>query len=70
MLKKILSSVGVNSPLHIPDVPDIAYLTNISTASASKKTHPPTYEHLHGPLLTKISLRKTGSILEILDLAY
>ena len=31
MLKQILASVGVNAPLHIPDVPGIAYLTHIST---------------------------------------
>ena len=31
-LKQILAPGSVNVPLHIPDFPDIAYLTNISTA--------------------------------------
>ena len=47
MLKQILANVGVNVPLHIPDVPDISSLTNISTNSTFDITHPPTYEHLH-----------------------
>ena len=53
MLKQILANVGVNVPLHIPDVPDIAYLKNISTTSTFDITHPPTYEHLHRQLLPK-----------------
>ena len=51
MLNKVLSSAGVNIPLHIPDVPDIAYLTNISTTSTYNVTHPPTYDRLHRNLL-------------------
>ena len=51
MLKQILATIGDNVPLHIPDVPDIASLTNISTTSTSDITHTPTYEHLHRNLL-------------------
>ena len=51
MLKQILSSFSVNFPLHVPDVPDIEYFTNISTTFTSNITHPPTYEHLHRQLL-------------------
>ena len=43
MLNQIISSVGVNVPLHIPDVPDITSLANICTVSASKVTHTPRY---------------------------
>ena len=43
MLNKILANVGVNVPLHIPDVSDIEYLTKISTTSTFDITHPPTY---------------------------
>ena len=53
MLKPILAFAIVNSPLHIPDVPDIEHLTKTSTTSTSNITHPPTYEHLCGNLLTK-----------------
>ena len=53
MLKQILSTVGVNIPLHIPDVPDFASFTNISTTSTSDITHPPTYEHPNRHLLPK-----------------
>ena len=31
MFNQILASVGVDIPLHIPDVPDIVSLKNIST---------------------------------------
>ena len=51
MLNQFLAAVGVNVPLHIPDVPDVASLINISTTSTSDITHPPTYEHLHRHLL-------------------
>ena len=57
MLKKILASVGVNFHIHTPDVPDIPSLKK-STTSASNKTHPPTYEHRHRPLLTQNEPRK------------
>ena len=39
----MLSSIGVTAPLHIPYVPYITALTNISTASASNEKHSPTY---------------------------
>ena len=52
-MKKILATVGVNVPFHIPDVPDIPSLTKISTTSTSDMPHPPTYEHLHRDLLPK-----------------
>ena len=51
MLNQIIASVGVDVPLHILDVPDIAYLTNISTTSTSDIIHKPIYGHLHGHLL-------------------
>ena len=53
MLKEILASISVNVPLHIPDIPNIPYPTKISTTSESEKTHTPTYDHLHIPLLTQ-----------------
>ena len=36
----MLSSIGVTAPLHIPYVPDITYITNISTHLAYNETHP------------------------------
>ena len=51
MFKQILASVIVNVPLRIPDVSDIPSLQNIPTNSASKKTRPPTSEHLHRILI-------------------
>ena len=51
MLKQILASVGVNVILLIPEVTDILYFINISTNSASNKTHTPTYYHFHRPFL-------------------
>ena len=53
MLKQILATSGVNAPIHIPYVPDISSLTNISTSSTSDMPHPPTFEHLHRRLLPK-----------------
>ena len=53
MLKQILVTSGVNVPIHIPDVPYIPYLTNISTSSKYDIPHPPTFEHLHRHLLHK-----------------
>ena len=53
MLKQILANVGLNVHLHIPDVPDIASLTNISTTSKFDITHPPTYDHFNSNLLPK-----------------
>ena len=51
MLKQILSTAGVNIPLHVPDVPDISSLTNISRTSTFDIIHPPTYEHLYRNLI-------------------
>ena len=48
---QILASVGDNSPLHIPGVPDIASITNISTSSTYNITHPLTYKPLHRHLI-------------------
>ena len=53
MLKQILVTSGVNVPLHIPDVPYILYITNISTSSTSDIPHTPTFEHLHRNFLHK-----------------
>ena len=53
MLRQILATVGVNVPLHIPDVPDIPYLQSFSTSSTSDIPHSPTYDHLHRNLLPK-----------------
>ena len=53
MLKQMLASTSVTIPLHIPYVPDISILTNVSTTSESNETHTPTYENLHIPLLSK-----------------
>ena len=53
MLKQIIANVGVNFSIHIPDVIDIAYLTNISTISPSYITHPPTYDHLRRHFLNE-----------------
>ena len=47
VLKQTIASVGVNVPLHIPDVTDIEYPTKMSTTSTYDITHPPTYERLH-----------------------
>ena len=46
MLKQILATAGINAPLHIPDVPDISSVTDISTGSTSDMPHPPTFEPL------------------------
>ena len=52
-LKQILANVGVNVPIHIPGVPDIALLTNIPKTSTSDITNQPTYEHFHRYVLPK-----------------
>ena len=44
MLNKMLASIGVAVPINIPDVPDIPYLTKISTTLSSNETHPPIYD--------------------------
>ena len=51
MLQQILATGGVNFPLKIPDVPDIPFLTNVSSTSTYDMPNPPTYEHLHRNLL-------------------
>ena len=58
MLNQILVTVGVNVPLQITNVPDISYLTNISTTSTSDMPHPPTYDHLNSHLLPKNEVKK------------
>ena len=51
MLKQILSTFSVNVPLQIPNVTDIASLTNISTTLRSDIKNSPTHEHFHRHLL-------------------
>ena len=58
MLNQIISSVDINVPLHIQDVPDILSRTNISTTSTSNITHPPKYERLHRNWLPEKELNK------------
>ena len=53
MLKQIIATGDFNVSLHIPDVPDISSVTDISTSSTSDILHPPTFEHLHRHLLHK-----------------
>ena len=51
MLKQLLATGDVNVSLHIPDVPYISSLTDISTSSTSEMPHSLTFEHLHRHLL-------------------
>ena len=51
MLKHMLASICVNFPLHIPYVPGIISIINISTNSSFNKKQPPTYDHLNITLL-------------------
>ena len=53
MLKQLKVTVGVNISLHIPDVPAILSVTDISTSSTSDIPHPPTFEHLPRHFLPK-----------------
>ena len=53
MLKQLLATAGVNVSLHIPDIPDISYVIEISTSSTSDMPHPPTFEHIPRHLLPK-----------------
>ena len=53
MLKQLLATAGVNVSLHIPYVPDISSVTDISTSSTSNMSHPPTFEHLPRNLIPK-----------------
>ena len=46
MLKQLLATAGFNVSLHIPYVPDISSVTDISTSSTSNMPHPLTFEHL------------------------
>ena len=71
MLKKILAYVGVNVPLHITYVTDIAFIKISYKTSTSNITHPHTYEHIHRHLLPeKEGKKKIGSIQEIFDITY
>ena len=53
MLKQLLATAGVNVSIHIPDVPDISSVTDISTCSTSDMPHPLTFENLPRHLLPK-----------------
>ena len=53
MLNQLLATAGVNVSLHIPYVPDISSVTDISTSSTSNMPHPPTFKHLPRNLLPK-----------------
>ena len=53
MLKQLLATASVNVSIHIPDVPYISFITDISTSSTSDMPHPPTFEHLPRHLLPK-----------------
>ena len=57
-LKKMLASICVTVPLHIPDITDITSLTNNFTTSESNETHPPTYDHPHRTLLIQNKSKK------------
>ena len=70
MLKQIVATVGIYVSLHIPDVTDIAYLTNISTTSTSEITHPSTYEHLRRHLPPEKEEKNKFSIQESFYVIY
>ena len=53
MLKQLLATAGVHVSLHIPDVPDILSVTEISTSSTSNMPHSRTFEQLPRNLLPK-----------------
>ena len=53
MLKQRLATAGVNVSLHIPDVPGISSVTDISKSSTSDMPPPPTLEELPRNLLPK-----------------
>ena len=53
ILKQLLATAGVNVSLHIPDVPDISYVTDFSTSSTSNMPPPPTFEELPRNFLPK-----------------
>ena len=59
MLKQILATAGINVSLHIPYVPDISSVTDISTSSTSNMPPPPTLEELPRNLLPKKDGKKT-----------
>ena len=46
LLKQILATANVNVPIHIPDVPDISSVTDISKSSTSNRPHSRTFEQL------------------------
>ena len=58
MLKQLLATAGVNVSIHIPDVPDISSVTDISTGSTSDMPHPPTFEPLPRHFLPKKGVKK------------
>ena len=60
-------SNGVTVTLQILDVPDIPYITNISTPLVSDKTYPPTYGHLPRPVPIQYKTDKKWSLQEIFD---
>ena len=53
MLKQLLATAGVNFSLHIPYIPDISSVIDISTSSKSNMPHPLTFEELPRNLLPK-----------------
>ena len=53
MLKQLLATAGVNVSFHIPYVPDISSVTEISKSSTSNMPHPPKFKHLPRNLLPK-----------------
>ena len=60
MLKQLLATAGVNVSLHIPYVPDISPVTDISTSSTSNMPPPPTFKELLG--ICYLYSRSLGSI--------
>ena len=53
MVKQLLATAGVNVSLHIPDIPNISSVTDISTSSTSNMPHSRTFEQLPRNLLPK-----------------
>ena len=53
MLKQLQGTAGVDVSLHIPDVPDISSVTEMSTSSISNMPTPPIFEELPRNFLPK-----------------
>ena len=70
ILRKILVSVSVNVPIHIPDVPDISSLTKVTTTSTSNITHSPVCDFLHSHLVPANEEKKIWFHTQIFDVAY